>query len=246
MERGGTRAPGCSPLKLLPYSDSSGKPVDTWNDQGGGSDYYGEPSYQAELVRALRPKFVSVTLGGNDLGIANIIDDCILVRGGWGDTGECEPDYANSSGPDKIDKKLASLVKPWTDAFKAIAAAADGPAKVVVVTYPSPISAATPTYGSGTWDCSRITLSDRKWLISKVSELDSDLINAARAAGIPTKNIDNEVFAFAGHEACTDTPYVAGPDLTLSTSVQDNFFHPNAAGYQRLEQDFAATLAAGG
>lgn len=221
---------------------ATGKPVDTWSDQGGGSDYYYEASYQAELVRALRPKFVSVTLGGNDLGFASIVQDCILIHGEWGDRGPCYPDYANTSGPDKIDTKLASLVGPWTAAFKTIAAAAGSPNKVIVMTYAAPISATTANLGADNFDCSGITLQDRQWLVPKVGTLDSDLVKAAQAAGIPAQNIANEVNAFAGHELCTGTPFVTEPGSTLSVSEQDNFFHPNTAGYNKLEQDFVAVL----
>jgi lysophospholipase L1-like esterase len=200
-----------------------------------GSAFFGEPTYQLELLRALRPKLVTVTIGGNDLGFADILESCITRA-------PCKPSFLNASGPDKLDKRISSLQPLLTNAYAAIKAAA-GTGNVYALTYPAPL---TPD-GSGD-DCTFIQPGDRAWLASKVATMAAAITSAAQQAGV--KHIDISTL-FNGHGPCaTDAvPYVNPPDFRplgacTTKSCMDTWFHPNKFGYQAIEAAIVSKISA--
>jgi hypothetical protein len=53
---------------------------------------------------------------------------------------------------------------------------------------------------------------------------------------------------FSGHEGCDSTPYITKPDFTpwvvanLTSSQEDNWFHPTRAGYAAMEKTAAQQI----
>jgi hypothetical protein len=247
--------------------DPYASPGDGWTSSEsspnkGGSSYYYEQAPQTDLVRALAPRLVTPTIGGNDLGIGDIVHDCMynalnpLVPTGT----FCRNDYVDHddpTGPDQIDNRLSSLQAPVTAALYNVIAAVGDPAKVVLITYPAPIK-----YDAGesgyVVSCDMYNY-DLEWLVPKVGEMDDMLIAAARAAsleydpdGSETIKVVDERYAFSGHEGCTSDSYITTPDpgITLlpfwpwspNMNRMGNYYHPDAEGYQKLEQDLAAAV----
>ncbi|HEV2375230.1 MAG TPA: GDSL-type esterase/lipase family protein, partial [Streptosporangiaceae bacterium] len=205
------------------------------NYDAAGSAYFGEPTSQLDLVRALHPKVVTLTVGGNDAGFADIIETCIFQQ-------PCASWFANPSGPDKVDERIMSLKPLLADAYNDVKAAA-GTSNVYVVTYPSPIAYDSGQSG-GSSDCTYMINSDRQWLMAKQPELNNTIIAAAKQAGIHYIDLGS---LFAGHDACSGTPYANAPDLPVpiscnTTSCIDNWFHPNKFGFQAMEQAVAAKI----
>lgn len=226
--------------------------ADTWNIDAAGSDYFYEPSYQTDLLAALKPRLVTVSVGGNDMGFADIVSWCVANDLAYGSpqSEPCDSVFANSSGPDKLTTRISSLLRPETDALTQIARAAGGPDKVVLITYPDIFQGTANGMGPYGSDCTAIMGLDQDYLKTKVPALDDMLVSAAAAAskavdptGAKKIRVVDERDAFAGHEACTASPYVTPPTIPPpSTSQEDNFFHPNAAGYAKLEADLAAKV----
>lgn len=223
---------------------------DNWNFDYAGSDYYGEPTFQTELLRALKPKRVILTLGGDDAMFADVILNCTNLPSTL--TSPCQNQYAIAgSSTDKLDNRITSLAKPLQAAFRNIASAAGGASKVVVLTYPN-IFAPSPGVQGNVPDCSYVGTSDEKWLVGKTQKLDNTITSAASAAGIPSGNIVNEYDAFLGYELCATSttgdisdvtePSAAAIASGAGPSVVDNYFHPNADGYIALEQKLAAQI----
>jgi hypothetical protein len=214
-----------------------------WNFDNAGSDYYAEPTFQTDLLRALQPKRVVLTVGGNDAMFADVLRNCtnqltVLAN-------PCQNLYANpGSSKDKLDQRILSLAGPLTAAFTNIANAAGGPSKVVVLTYPN-LFAPNPAVIGNAFDCSFVGNADQLWLVPKAQELDDTITSAAQAAGIPGGNIVNEHDAFLGHDICATTDIGDISDVTepsasgVGNSVLDNYFHPNADGYQALKYNLA-------
>lgn len=244
--------------RVLEQSDSPG---DGWTSSatapdGGGSGYYLEQVYQTDLLQALAPNRVTLTLGGNDMGFASIIHNCVqhaaLSLGTL-----CQGDYQNASGPDKLDTRITWLQQPVTDALKKVIDAVGGdPSKVTLLTYPAQVRYDPyPVELNYDVDCSGLYNLDREWLLPKVGELDNMLAAAAGDAsrladptGTRQIQILDERDAFAGHEACTSDSYITPPPSPSwvaandPPTVSDNYFHPNDEGYQRLTNDLLAAL----
>ncbi|MBE3016084.1 hypothetical protein IL992_44100 [Microbispora sp. NEAU-D428] len=208
--------------------------TDNWlpnspNPDRAGSDYYSEPVFQLDLLRALKPRLVTVTVGGNDLGFADVIVTCMNAP-------PCKDGFSNGAGrPDKIDVRVSSLRPLLLSAYLKIAEAAGGADKVYVVTYPGPV-AYDPSRSGDTFDCSGIVNSDRQWLVPKGAALAAAISAAAADAGVHAIDIHT---LFAGQEACVGG-YVTWPELEkapgLSYSVIDNWFHPSRFGYEAMAQ----------
>lgn len=158
-------------------------------------------------------RYVTVTVGGNDLGFSSVLTTCALP--GW--LGRCHPAVdrslrtLRSSLPGRLDRVLRTVREraPW--------------ASVVVTGYPRLF---------GDEDCSALTFfsaDERTRLNTATDELDALIADRAQAAGL--RYVDPAP-AFRGHAWCDEPSWVNGP-----SRPQLNAYHPNGdghAGYARL------------
>jgi len=152
----------------------------------------------------------------------------------------CHGDFTNPDGSDQISRRIAGLQQPLTDTIRDIHQAAPG-AQVVLVGYPSIFKYDANQPGNKA-DCSIIFNSDRHWLIGLASQYDQMASRAASAAGV---QYISQLDAFSGREMCTASPYVVAPTVRLPIPpppVLDQWFHPNADGYQQLAQNVKRAL----
>ncbi len=206
------------------------------NPDYAGSTYYGE-SQQLDLLRALRPSLVTLSIGGNDIGFVDVLTSCYLRAKLEGGSGLCKDnDFTNSFG-DLVANRIQSVEPVLENTYRQIIAAVGSATTVYVVDYPAPVVAGTT--------CSGLNDEDLTWLAPKVAEIDNVIALAARNTGVHLVDVRT---AFNGHDMCAGTPYATAPDLnlltdnTLSQSVMDNWFHPNKAGYQAIAQTVAAQI----
>lgn len=147
---------------------------------------------------------VSITIGGNDVGFARIMETCVLAS-----TRSCEnvisagEKYARDTLPGQLDATLA-----------AIRAHAPG-ARVVVAGYPD-------FYDLSAWLCLGLSSADHQALDAGINELDGVIQAAAVRNG--------DIFAsvrprFASHEICSGSDWLHA----LTWPVGDSY-HPNAGG----------------
>lgn len=151
--------------------------------------------------------YVSITIGGNDVGFANLIFNCAgsLSFNCENATNETKAKITNEL-PAKLDR-----------AYAAIRAKAPN-ATVVVLGYPRLFgSDLTCVAADG------ITAQEAVWSNEVADLLDATISDRAGAAGFAYKS---SIASFTRHDVCASTPYVNG----RSWSAADGY-HPTRAGY---------------
>jgi lysophospholipase L1-like esterase len=172
---------------------------------------------------------VTVTVGGNDVGFATVVGDCVV------DVDPCSHLDA------QVEASLAKLGATLEAAYRQIKARAPG-ARLLVVGYPQVVAdpskvaydncAAVNTPIPGR----RIDADDARWLRDKGARLSDVIGRAARAAGASYVDVAGD---FAGHEACSADPWLTGVVLTDLMSS----FHPTVAGQAELARLVTRALA---
>lgn len=148
---------------------------------------------------------VTMTIGGNDVGFAQVIRHCLLTDdAGCAARVEHGEDRARDELPAKLDR-----------AFHAVADKAPN-AKIVVLGYPH-------LNEPGACDVPGYTAAKRARINRGADLLDRVVAEHARAAGMRFVDTRDQ---FAGHGVCGDQPWINGPTLPLSES-----FHPNVGGH---------------
>ncbi len=201
------------------------------NDQAG-SAFYGEPSSQLQLLRALRPALVTLTVGGNDVGFVDILNTCMHAPP------DCLEVYGAGTGHDLLDARIDSLGDFLPKAYQDIANAAGGADKVYVVTYPGIFAPGDPNDPTAS-DCTGFLSAQRTWLRPKVTRLAGVIKASAAEAHVHVIDVSG---LFAGHEACAPDGFVTLPNVFYLNSwpAVDNWFHPDRAGYDALSREVAS------
>lgn len=236
--------PGTLVLGTNPPASQAG---DNWisdipNNENAGTAYFAEPNYQLDLLRALHPRLVTITIGGNDIGFADIITTCasfVLEQL----PSDCQQDLWSGTS-NGVSNRIQSLEPMLESTYKNIASAAGGANRVTVITYPSPVTY-DPSGDTGFADCTGLYDGDRQWLVPEVAHLASVIQQAGASAGVQVIDIHT---LFDNNGPCTAQPYVTAPDfvpislINSTTSQLDNWFHPNQAGYAAMEKAIAAKI----
>ncbi|MCS5499422.1 SGNH/GDSL hydrolase family protein [Cnuibacter physcomitrellae] len=211
---------------------------------------------------------VTVTLGGNDLGFADVAAACLALSptGPVAGTNPSDPFQASNcesifvqGGVDTLAQRLADVVVPDIAAGLAAIRAKAPNAQVFVVGYPAitPDAAHTPTGPAGCWttpldnlqpvpDSFPFTTTDVPYLHQIEDELDLAVQAQTAAAGagftyVPTFE------ATLAHSACApaDEQYVEGVTLASDlTSAVPGSLHPNATGVAFIAGQLAPLLEA--
>jgi lysophospholipase L1-like esterase len=167
---------------------------------------------------------ITVTIGGNDLGFREVLENCIAA--------DCVTTYHRPSG-DVLDARIDDLARRLPAAYRAIQAAAPK-ARVVVVDYPKFFPDAKPNCAA----LDRISPAEGGYLNDKLHRADIAILDAAREAGVT--GIDVSTTLQGGELTCSGTQYVnhATPQLKLLSAS----FHPNALGQERMARAVATAL----
>jgi lysophospholipase L1-like esterase len=165
-------------------------------------------------------KLVTVTIGGNDIGFAGVLTNCLLNP-----LTTCESAY-NTDNASNLYTKIDKLEPQLVDAYEAMKSAAPN-AKVVAVTYPILF---TPGVA-----CVGLSVPDVNFLNNVGFYLDNAIISAAQAAGI---NALDERYAFLGHQLCapSNSSWVISPTGTSVTDASSSF-HPSLLGHEQIAAD---------
>ena len=162
---------------------------------------------------------VTITIGGNDIGFAQVMTDCVL--------GSLPCTRLDS----QVSADLATLATRLPAVYGQIRARAPH-AQLIVVGYPQlVIDPATSSLAS----CAGLTPDESRFVRAKGDELAQAIETATAAAG---GHYVDAAAAFAGHEACSAVPWMEGVDLVDIGSS----FHPNAAGQEQLAQLVLAAI----
>lgn len=160
-----------------------------------------------DQVSALGPEtsLVTITIGGNDVGFADVITTCRI-----GSNADC--DEVGEQAENEVRDVLPGLLD---QTYAAITEAAPA-AQVVVLGYPSLFELGPCGFGS-------IGEVKRERLNQMADALAGAIGDRATAAGLVHADVRD---GFDGHRVCADEPWINGTAVPL-----DESYHPNAAGH---------------
>jgi lysophospholipase L1-like esterase len=166
------------------------------------------------------PDVVTITIGGNDVGFADVLKHCVFDA-------ECTERYRRPNG-DLLDREIARLAERLPGVYGAIRNAAPD-ARLIVVGYPRLF----PEKHSGNCAASRrISSREAEYLNERTRALNAAIAGAAHASGAEFVDVTE---AFDGAELrCTGKTYMNR--LRLQPKLFPASFHPNAAGQERLAE----------
>ena len=202
-----------------------------------------EPAQETSL--SSQTSLITLTFGGNDLSFKPVITACAVagLKNRFNlPTSTCQSQYGaqltadiaaltNSQGTGTLDQ-LYDRIR------------ADAPnAEVVVLGYPH-LFVGSDTGSTGRCLADFWTLdSDQDWLNTEADYIDLNIKTAAARAGFDYLSTTS---LFTGHEVCSSTPWITGIGdenaldtfagytnylSVTSSTVQQQFFHPNIDGY---------------
>jgi lysophospholipase L1-like esterase len=215
-------------LTPLPSLACSGaKAAEVIRDRAGGQPER-RHSQVGRIVGA--PAVITLTIGGNDVGFANVLRDCVVV--------DCRHKYDKPSG-DVLAQRIDDLVRETLPpVYQAIRAAAPK-SRVVVVGYPRIFPKDVPdraTANCAAWG--QISSDEVRYLNRATRTLNAGIADAARGAGAEFVDVED---AFDGKEIrCSGTTYMNR--LRVLSRLFPSSFHPNAAGHARLADVVAARM----
>jgi lysophospholipase L1-like esterase len=191
------------------------------------------PSETPQLDRIAPPgrtdpgvNLVTLTIGGNDAEFSGVTFACIFARLLPG-LESCKGDWQA-----RVQNAIAKLRTALPSLYRAVHARAPN-ARILVLGYPDPFPASAA-------QSSRCRLwfqpQDLRFLHEMGSRLDATIREAAGAAHVtylaPT--------GFAGHDACSQSPWFIG--LNIIPSEVGYSFHPNVLGQRRLAKIALAAI----
>lgn len=166
---------------------------------------------------------VTMSLGGNDLGFADVLKDCILN----GERGVPGVSSCQEKHEQRIQEELPQLKAELIAQYERIQAAAPE-ARVVIVGYPALfVEDPSDNYGNLLFE------EDQAWMNEQAAELNAMLRAAADEAGV---EFVDPTDVFRGHGIGSDDPWLndldfGGPGMMI---VDPSSFHPNAAGHSAI------------
>lgn len=179
-----------------------------------------------------RPQLITLTVGGNDVGFAGVINQCV--------TGDC------TSQESVISSKITDT-QPTLQSLYSEIRAAQPYADIIVGGYPAVLE---PSGASPNALCMVITGSEREMAGRLATRLNNAIATAASSAGV--WSVGNSVKSqFAGHNACTysnSDEWIHSADWDLGGefygAVSPNSFHPKVGGQLAYAIAFSDTIIA--
>lgn len=157
---------------------------------------------------------VTVSMGGNDFGFADVLQSCIIG-------GSCATDEHAKEVDAQIDAEIDKLAQLYRD----MAADAPSGARILVIGYPQLFpDPGDITNGSDSF----IGEDEQAWLNDRDAHANEAIQEAIRRSGTDVEYVDVSK-ALEGHEVGTDDPWINDLDLG-DFPVSRGSFHPKAAG----------------
>ncbi len=199
--------------RLDGFSNASQLKVDALNEFIPGREK------QIEFVRKYKPKVITLTMGGNDIGFGKKIESCAHP-------GTCE--HALSRGKERLAGEISDQYDNLNSLYANLYEASDRQAKIYVIGYPQFISREGMSSCSG---IASLNYDERQMIYYSVEYMNNVIKAAASAAGVKYIDIEDSL---AGHKLCDDgTRYVTGVvgiPISIKNEPQESF-HPNAKGH---------------
>lgn len=228
----------------------------------GGTSYRGEApqvDQLAQLARTVNVEVVVLSVGGNDLGFANAIIDCVTrysTSTRWAPNTCAGPQGRNVAN--RMPAAMAGVAQSIADIHAALAAAGDTNYRIILQSYPVPLPSGSDfRYSQYGWD--RVFTggcpfwnSDADWANDElVPQIRDNLAAVAAAGGAEFLDLTN---ALDGREACASTAS-HGPGSNaewirfVATGIgqgdAQESVHPNFYGQQAMGRCLQLHVAAG-
>ncbi|WP_320669427.1 SGNH/GDSL hydrolase family protein [Patulibacter defluvii] len=205
-----------------------------------------QPPQLDELAR-LKPRFVTLTIGGNDVGFGEVLGDCFTP-------GECLSTHKPKQRPgrprptskyERTEERIEALRKALPDLYRTIAAKLVDPERLVVVGYPDLIP-------SGDDRCAWLGKAEKRRLVRISERLEAALKAATSEAGVRFISLEGVT---KGHEMCTKNSWFV--DITTrrvtsrmaATLVRSRKFqelaHPRLSAQRAIAEHVATQLGVG-
>jgi lysophospholipase L1-like esterase len=178
-----------------------------------------EPAQIKQLKALPVPQVITLTLGGNDIGFASILQDCFI--------GNCVNDA--KSAEFNITRK-GGLTDALTKAYEAIEQARPK-SRLLVVGYPNIF----PTTQTEATHCGWLTDKERPALVHLAGVLDSGIKLAAQNAGV---DFVSTLHAVLHHELCTAHSWM----YPIGLSGGQLRGHPTLNGQEAIAADVETAL----
>jgi lysophospholipase L1-like esterase len=184
---------------------------------------------QIEYVSA-STRLVTLTIGGNDVGFAQIVKRCLFRR-------DCTEDPL----AEKVRGRLAAIRARLAGAYRLIRERMDPRGYLLVAGYPR-LFLPGPDAG-----CEKlISRKEAEWIDSLVIQGNA---KAAKAVADATGSAGNVAYVdvterFAGHELCSEEEWLHDLHFSLREGLNPfkDSYHPNKNGQRAYAEAFAGTL----
>ncbi len=173
---------------------------------------------QIEFLKKYKPRAITLTVGGNDIGFGEKIKNCVNI-------GTCV--FASYQWRSNLKIELASQFTNLKDLYEELHNASPQ-TKIYVLGYPQFINA--DPNGS----CSRtlfLDKSEREMIVNSTTYLNNIIEQAAKAAGVIYVDIENSL---QGGMLCQGSQAFVTPVTGILANEQQESFHPNAKGNLKI------------
>jgi lysophospholipase L1-like esterase len=216
-----------SPLTLTNFAACGGSVTDNIDTN---TTYPGVTQKQNQTLSS-DTKVVSLTIGGNDIGFADVVTECIKASVGLGD---CNAAIASARG--KLQGLPVKLTRIYTDILSKTSSQNGGAdAQIYVLGYAPLLSANAPDCTVNDYPFGGDDKAAAIQLLNDLNKTISNTVEAVNNSRIQYVNPMGVNSPFMGHSLCTSEPYFhgfTGPDTSES-------FHPNPKG-QKAYADLLA------
>jgi lysophospholipase L1-like esterase len=213
------------------FAELSGMPATLGAIQ---SDF--SPGYLAQyrFVQQYQPAVVTVSIGGNDIGFGDILQNCVEPHVSLNSSGQtC---YGTYESREEIMRLVDRTVPRWIALYRQLQSVDPG-VRLYAIGYPS-IASDSGSCGVNV----RLSKDELTFSNELIDYLDDDIAQAAAAAGVPYVDISQ---ALVGHRLCE----ASGGDIAMNGLTAGNdsgafgidvlgreSYHPNALGQELIEQ----------
>ena len=180
---------------------------------------------QIEFVKKYKPKVITLTMGGNDVGFADKIISCAS----FSVSSTCT--FASGRGRNSMAAQIRAEYNSLKEMYEALYEASGRTAKIYVLGYPQFIN------GGENDGCRAVGLlnnAEREMMSAATTYLNNVIRQAANAAGV--KYVDIEDSLDGGRLCDKGQSYmtgIVGVPIAIHNQSQESF-HPNAKGHHEI------------
>lgn len=195
---------------------------------------------------------VTLTMGGNDVGFAEILQHCASQLNCWKDrfvtVRQGTSTEQDVSLEDWAQIRIALAQNELGGLYRAIKDRVGPQTVVVVATYPRLLSVKPSAWFGVCTERSVFTKGERQWLADRVDDFDEAILEQAKRVDFAPADVRKE---FDNNSVCDHDNWIAGitpaRGTDLSGGLSMGSFHPNehgTAAYARVVDDALATWLA--